>query len=252
VPVGYDSSKAHALVLGFHGSGGTREQLRGYMNLEGPAAGEGVFIYPSGLVRKEGGVAEWDLSATSEDLVLVDRLIEQYTGELCVDRARIFATGHSFGGCFSNAVGCFRGNVLRAVAPVAGCGQSRNAACVGKPAVMQIHSPKDTQVQYSTAIRLCTRYLRANSCDEMPACGCNWTDMLSAPTDQCTQMAQRPYMTAVNVAATAQDEQPPVLREYLNCDPGSPLIFVDHWRREKMMVGDPSERWHNPPPWSAA
>jgi predicted esterase len=252
VPQGYDASKTHALVFGFHGSGGDREQLRRYMNVELPANGEAIMIYPSGLPQRDGGVAEWNLTPMSSDLVLVDKLLEQYAGELCIDRKRVFATGHSFGGCMSNAVGCFRGDVIRAIAPVAGCGPSRNAQCVGKVAVLQIHSPKDTQVSYSTAIHLCTKWLRANSCDEMPACGCNWTDQLTMPTDQCVQQAQEPYVTAVPIEVTAQDEQPPVLRQYLNCDPGYPLVFIDHWRREKAMVGDPSERWHNPPPWSAA
>lgn len=252
VPQSYDASKTHALVFGFHGSGGTREQLRGYMNVETPANGAAVFIYPSGLPQHDGGVAEWDLSQSSQDLVLVDKLLEQYAGELCIDRTRIFATGHSFGGCMSNAVGCWRGNVFRAIAPVAGCGPSRNAQCVGKLAVLQIHSPKDTQVQYGTAVHLCTKYLRNNGCDEMPACGCNWTDMLASPADQCMQQDQQPYMTAVPITVTAQDEQPPVLHQYIGCDPGLPLVFIDHWRREKMMVGDPAERWHNPPPWSAA
>jgi polyhydroxybutyrate depolymerase len=252
VPQGYDPSKTHALVFGFHGSGGDREQLRRYMNVELPANGEAVFIYPSGLPQRDGGVAEWDLSQDSPDLVLVDKLLEQYTGELCIDRQRVYATGHSFGGCMSNAIGCFRGGTLRAIAPVAGCGPSRNAQCVGKVAVMQIHSPKDTQVAYGTAIRLCTKWMRANTCDEMPACGCNWTDQLTMPSDQCVQMAQEPYVTAVPIDVTAQDEQPPVLRQYLNCDPGYPLVFIDHWHREKTTVGDPAERWHNPPPWSAA
>jgi poly(3-hydroxybutyrate) depolymerase len=252
VPQPYDASKPHALVFGFHGSGGDREQLRRYMNVELPANGEAIMIYPSGLAQRDGGVAEWNLTQTSPDLVLVDKLLEQYTGELCIDRKRVFATGHSFGGCMSNAVGCFRGGVFRAIAPVAGCGPSRNATCTGQVAVLQIHSPKDTQVNYGTAIRLCTKWLRANTCDEMPACGCNWTDQLGMPTDQCVQQAQQPYMTSVPIEVTAQDEQPPVLRQYLNCDVGYPLVFIDHWRREKTMVGDPAERWHNPPLWSAA
>jgi poly(3-hydroxybutyrate) depolymerase len=252
VPQSYDPARPHALVLGFHGSGGTREQLRRYMNVEAPANGDAVFIYPSGVPQSPGDVAEWGLSATTPDLTLVDMLIEQYAGELCIDRTRIFATGHSFGGCFTNALGCFRGNVIRAIAPVAGCGPSGNAKCVGRVAALQIHSPKDTQVRYGTAIRLCTRWMRSNGCTEMPMCGCNWTEMLGTPTDQCMQQAQQPYQTAVNVMATAQDEQPPILHEYQGCMPGYPSVFIDHWRREKTTVGDPTERWHNPPPWSAA
>ena len=252
VPQSYNPAKSHALIFGFHGSGGTREQLRRYMNLEQPANGEAIHIYPSGLPQSPGDVAEWNLGQNSPDLVLVDRLLEQYAGELCIDRKRIYATGHSFGGCMSNAIGCFRGNVFRAIAPVAGCGPSQNARCVGKIAALQIHSPKDTQVRYATAIRLCTRWLRANGCSEMPACGCHWTDQLTNPTDQCLQQAQQPYQPSTPVMTSAQDEQPPVLRAYQNCSPGYPSIFIDHWRREKATVGDPTERWHSPPPWSAA
>jgi polyhydroxybutyrate depolymerase len=252
VPQGYSPATTHALVFGFHGSGGDREQLRRYLNLELPANGQAIMIYPSGLPPSLGGTSEWNLAQNSPDLVLVDRLIEQYAGELCIDRQRIFATGHSFGGCMTNAVGCFRGGVFRAIAPVAGCGPSQNARCVGKVAALQIHSPKDTQVRYATAIRLCTRLLRANACAEMPACGCNWTDQLTTPADQCLQQAQETYQTGVPVTTTAQDEQPAVLRAYQSCTPGFPSVFIDHWRREKATVGDPTERWHNPPPWSAA
>jgi hypothetical protein len=93
--------------------------------------------------------------------------------------------------------------------------------------------------------------LRANTCDENPACGCYGVDGI-ATANQCVQMAVEPYQTAVSLAATAQDEQPPIARSYVNCDTQYPVAFVDHWRREKTMVGDPAERWHNPPPWSGA
>jgi poly(3-hydroxybutyrate) depolymerase len=251
VPKTYDPAHAYPLVLGFHGSGGTRDQLRGYMDVETPANQGAVFIYPTGTPQSDGGVNEWDLSSTSVDLLLVDALIAQYTGELCIDQKRIFATGHSFGGCMSNAIGCFRGKPFRAIAPVAGCA-ARQAGCTGRIATLQIHSPKDTSVQYSGAIGACTRYLRANTCDEMPACGCYYMDNVTDTTKQCMQTAWEPYMTSVALTATTMDDQPPVARSYINCDTAYPVGFVDHWRREKTMVGDAAERWHNPPPWSGA
>ena len=252
VPRMYDPARPYPLIFGLHGSGGTREQLRGYMDVETPANQGAVFIYPTGLPQDDGGVNEWDLSATSVDLVLMDSLLAQYSSELCIDQKRIFATGHSFGGCMSNALGCFRGVTFRAIAPVAGCSGTRATGCSGRIATLQIHSPKDTSTQYSGAIGACTRYLRANTCDEMPACGCYYMDNVTDPARQCMQTAWQPYMTAVSLAATAQDEQPPIARSYVNCDDAYPVGFVDHWRRERQMVGDPAERWHNPPPWSGA
>jgi hypothetical protein len=61
-----------------------------------------------------------------------------------------------------------------------------------------------------------------------------------------------PYQTAVALTVTSMDDQPPVARSYVNCDDQYPVGFVDHWRREKATVGDPTERWHNPPPWAGA
>jgi poly(3-hydroxybutyrate) depolymerase len=237
-------------VFGFHGSGGDREQLRGYMDVETSAAGQAIFIYPEGLVVNDSG-AGWELSGDSDDLAFVDALLAKYTAELCIDERGVFATGHSFGGCMSNTVGCYRGEAFRAIAPVAGCsGGGRNTACTGSIAALLIHSPKDTSTGYSGAIGACTRYLRANSCDEMPECGCHFVDGLEDPADECIQEAQEPYTTSVDLSATDRDEQPPIARGYVNCDPAYPVIFVDHWRRERAEVGDPTERWHNPPPWS--
>ncbi|HMI93962.1 MAG TPA: prolyl oligopeptidase family serine peptidase [Polyangiales bacterium] len=252
VPPSYDPNLAHPLIFGFHGSGGDREQLRRYMNLESPAAGQAIFIYPQGLPNDEG-TTEWDTAPTSVDLVLVDMLLAQYEAELCIDTGRLFATGHSFGGCMTNAVGCFRGNVFRAIAPVAGCGPFARggSACVGQVATLMIHSPLDTQTRYSGAISACTRYMRANACTEMPMCGCHWTDELGEMGMACDQQAQHTYDPGVPVVADMMDDAPPVLREYEDCKPGYPLVFIEHHHRERA-AGDMSERWHNPPPWSAA
>lgn len=252
VPEPYDASKAYALVFAFHGRGGDREQLRGYMNMEPAVAAEGIVIYPGGLVV-DGSDTGWDLGSDSDDLLFVDGLLETYTAELCVDRARVFATGHSFGGCMSNSLGCFRGDVFRAIAPVAGCGPfGRNNSCVGQIASLVVHSPYDTVEDYSSAVNACTRSMRANSCDEMPECGCYWDESLDGADSECLQEAQQPYLTGVTIEVTDRDEREPVLREYLNCDAGYPVVTADHWRRERQTVGDPGERWHNPPPWAPA
>ena len=250
VPMDYDPDQVYPLVFGFHGSGGDREQLRRYMNVERPAGSAALFIYPGGLAI-DGGDTGWDLAADSDDLTFVDMLIDHYANELCFDRKRIFATGHSFGGCMSNTVGCYRGDVFRAIAPIAGCGPFGNAQCTAPVATLMIHSPKDTATNYQGAVSGCTRWLRASMCDEMPMCGCHFAEGFEDAADECIQTAQEPYDTKVEIEVTERDEKPPELRTYLGCDERHPIVFADHWRREKQEADDPNERWHNPPPWSA-
>ncbi len=245
VPIDYDPNVAYPLVFGFHGRGGDREQLRRYMNVEEPADGQAIVIYPQGLLVDETDTG-WDLGADSADLLLVDALIEQYTQELCIDEDRLFATGHSFGGCMSNSVGCYRGEVFRAIAPVAGCGPlGWNVSCTGQVAALMIHSPNDTATEYSSGITGCNTWLTGNQCDQQPECGCHWVDALTDPSDECVQEAQQPYTPGVTIEVTDADLQPPVFREYVNCDPGYPVVFADHWNGD-----DP--RYHNPPPWAEA
>jgi len=244
VPLDYDENRRYTLIFAFHGLGGDREQLRGYMNLEEPAAGAALVIYPEGLVV-QGSDTGWDLNADSDDLAFVDALLDQYTAELCVDEERVFATGHSYGGCMSNSVGCFRGDRFRAVAPVAGCGPFGRAQCTGEVAAMVIHSPLDTTTDYSDGIQGCSSYLSRNACDQSPECGCQWVEALTQPEDECVQEAQEPYSTQQVIEVGEDDEAAPQLRQYLNCDPGFPVVQIDHYNGR-----DP--RFHNPPPWAPA
>ena len=57
---------------------------------------------------------------------------------------KIFVTGISSGGFMANTLGCLHGNVIRAIAPVAGAGLY--TCCTGKVVVMQIHGRRDMLV----------------------------------------------------------------------------------------------------------
>lgn len=251
LPVDYDPGRAYTLIFGFHGLDGDREQLRSYMNIERPADADAIVIYPEGLETNRG--TGWDLDRDSDDLTFVDALLEKYTSELCIDQARIFATGHSYGGCMSNSVGCYRGEVFRAIAPVAGCGPwlfGPNAGCDGQVAALVIHSPFDTVEDYSSAIQGCNTWLNTNGCDQELECGCYWTESLDEPASECLQTALEPYTPTVAIEVSERDERPPEFRKYVGCDAHYPVVTADYWRRERQDEGDPSERWHNPPPWA--
>ena len=65
----------------------------------------------------------------------------------CLDPDRIFAVGHSLGAWFVNSLGCARGDVLRAIATLAG-GFSRSD-CRGAVAALLFHNPNDRLVDFA-------------------------------------------------------------------------------------------------------
>ncbi len=121
VPAGYDPEVPTTLVFAWHGLGGNGELARLYFNVEEASAGQAIFVYPDALPQaSSGGQTGWELINDGSDLQFFDTLFAELTNNLCVAPERVFSTGHSFGGYMSNALGCFRADVLRAIAPVAG------------------------------------------------------------------------------------------------------------------------------------
>jgi poly(3-hydroxybutyrate) depolymerase len=69
-------------------------------------------------------------------------LVTYLTQNYCIDMDRIFAVGVSAGGIMSNMLGCFRGDVLRAIAPASA--MMWQNTCRGDVAVMVICGAQDT------------------------------------------------------------------------------------------------------------
>ena len=152
VPRSYDPSTPLALVFGWHGHGGTGNGARQSSDIEPAAAGGAIFVYPDGLGA--AGDTDWDYTATGRDVELFDTLVDYLTSTYCVDRARIFSTGGSAGAYFTNALGCFRGDVLRAIAPVAGgppsSSDSSPVTCTGNVGAWIAHASNDPIVDFTT------------------------------------------------------------------------------------------------------
>jgi polyhydroxybutyrate depolymerase len=164
LPVGYDSSKQYPLVFAWHGRGGDGALARLYFKVEEAAKGEAIFVYPYGLpladMQNQTG---WDLNPANEDFVFFDELLAGLNGELCIDQARVFSTGHSFGGYMSNQLGCFRGDVVRGIGLVAG-GGPYGGACSGQVATWIAHGTGDQVVPYSEGTNSHEHWSAANGC----------------------------------------------------------------------------------------
>jgi poly(3-hydroxybutyrate) depolymerase len=114
VPAVYNPSHGYSLNFVFHGAGGNSSQSYswGLQNATG-ASENGIFVFPDGIEYLHYGVG-WDDTKTGYDMPFFDNMIKVLEADFCVNRARIFVAGFSWGGDFVTALVCSRGNVIRA------------------------------------------------------------------------------------------------------------------------------------------
>lgn len=194
VPADYDPNKPYALIFGYHGSNYTGQKMRTYLDLEkAPLVGKTLFVYPDGLpLPDEPDNVAWILTEGSRDLVFFDELYKKLNEDYCIDPNRVFANGQSYGGLMTNAVGCLRGDVLRAIAVVAGSGPRGNS-CKGQVAAWLTHGTDDTSVSFASGEKSRDFWVAANHC------------------------------TSTTVTGT-----PAQCQNYQGCDAGYPVIWCPH------------------------
>ena len=71
------------------------------------------------FVAPQGNGNGWANSG-GQDLTLVDDMLKQLEGDLCVDTTRIFSMGFSYGGGMTYELACARAKVFRAAAVYSG------------------------------------------------------------------------------------------------------------------------------------
>lgn len=116
LPSNYSSSKQYPLVFQFHPMGGSAEQA---LTMYRISAGlpEAIYVTPQGL--SSGGSTGWP-NTNGQDIAFTKAMLADVQAKYCVDNARIFSMGFSYGGMMSFAVGCEMGDVFRAIAPMSG------------------------------------------------------------------------------------------------------------------------------------
>ena len=195
VPSTYDASVPNRIVFGYHGSNYTGIMMRQYLDLErAPLALGTVFVYPDGLpLPNQPDHVAWVLDDGSRDLVFFDDLLAKMQSEYCIDPERIFVNGQSYGGLMTNAVGCLRGDVVRAIAVVAGSGPRGSAQCRGQVAAWLTHGMDDENVDFSSGEASRDRWALANHC-----------------------------------TTTTMPGMPAQCQNYQGCDAGHPVIWCPH------------------------
>lgn len=145
VPPGYDGRTRLALVLDLHGSGGTSAGQAKNSGFEIVAARETFAV-----ATLEADNARWNVPIANErpdDVAYVSAVIDHVAARVCIDAARVYATGFSGGGRMSSLLGCKLNARIAAIAPVSGLRWP--APCDGRPVpVLTFHGLADTQNPY--------------------------------------------------------------------------------------------------------
>jgi poly(3-hydroxybutyrate) depolymerase len=139
LPPTYAPGVPHAVVFGFHGGHENAGQLDTAFDFKAELGDDAILIMPE---APDGST--WIKDAAAQ-LGYFDAIWSTAQGELCVDVERVFATGYSAGGYFAAILGCERGHVVHAVAPVASRLASIPSGCVGHAGLLMIHGADDDQ-----------------------------------------------------------------------------------------------------------
>jgi len=176
LPTGYDNSQPSPVVFAFHGRGGTASSLLptgspfgGGYALYGvqPGLPNAVFVVPQGLDSGSDSGTDYGWPNTGgQDINFVKATLTWLETNLCVDKARYFSTGMSYGGMMSETIACQIPDLFRAIGSQAGSlfGGTRN--CVAKPIAAWItHGDADTTVPISGDITARDMIIANNGCD---------------------------------------------------------------------------------------
>lgn len=207
VPSDYDPSKPYRLVFAWHPWGGSADQVagmgaNGYYGLQSQSNGSAIFVAPEGL--DFGGNGKGWGNEGGKDLAFFDAMLARFESEMCVDRARVFSVGFSFGGMFSWALGCGRGSAIRAIAPMAG--NTTVSGCLdgdAPVAVMGFHGDDDTVVAIDGGRAGRDEFVARNHCGEAAPSVSKYCDGVS------------------------DDRQPCTCVDYQGCDAGYPVTWCE-------------------------
>ncbi len=186
VPSNLDPNSAAPVVFAHHGFTMSGEIMRTLTDFQ-KVADENGFV----VVLPDGAGTTWNAgvgvcgagalgSGSSDDFAFVEAMLGSVEADQCVDRKRVFTTGFSMGGYFSNHIACKRPDLVRGVAPHSGGGPP--AGCLpGPKPVMIVHGTADALITFNCGTQSRDHWVQHNGCsadfDAKPVQGgtCEWS-----------------------------------------------------------------------------
>lgn len=156
VPASYDGTSALPMVLYFHPLGTNRRYLTRVGTTELSESANFLAVYPGGRRGSWNGGAccgpanGAGLGDEVDDVGFVRAMVDQLRAVVCIDDARIYATGFSNGGFLSHRLACEASDLIAAIAPVSSVNGLPGGACEPPRAVpvLAINGTADNLVPY--------------------------------------------------------------------------------------------------------
>lgn len=150
LPAKFDTNASYPLILAFAGKGGSAASLEQYAQLNVLPA---IIVYPQALLGPDG-TTSWQgapYSPPSDDVAFIRELLDRIEGQLCVQKAHIFASGLSNGGGMSWVLSCKLSDRIAAFAMFAGAYYYSENNCKPKrpAALVNVHGDQDGIVPYA-------------------------------------------------------------------------------------------------------
>ncbi|MCK6576762.1 MAG: poly(3-hydroxybutyrate) depolymerase [Anaerolineae bacterium] len=171
VPTGYDGTTPLPVVLSMHGFSSNPQQQRDFSRWDVYAEQETFLaVFPRGtgfplrwnagafFHARSGAAGSAFMGAQVDDVAFFGDLLDDLAAALCIDTARIYATGLSNGGGMSHRLACEMADRITAIGTVAGAYPALDGGCTpARPVpVISFHGVVDPIVPYegSEAMRL--------------------------------------------------------------------------------------------------
>lgn len=164
LPSGYDGKKPVPVVWEYHPLGGNAKQGITMYQLNNKLTNV-IFVSPDGLTS--GGNQGFPNTGGGDE-AMTRAINAEIEAKYCIDKARYFATGFSYGGSMSYTAACNMSDVFRAIGAMSGAPIS-GAACTSKKparpvAVWATHGDADTALPITMAQPIIDALVKYNGC----------------------------------------------------------------------------------------
>lgn len=146
IPKFYDPNRASPLIFGFPGNADDAAGIEGLTGMsDGNVNPYGIMVYVTGYQKGFQSNPDWS-GLGVDDVGFVDYLINDMTSRFCVDTGRLFATGHSNGGGFTNMLACDPVMSVKFAAFAFNAGACYTNANSGNPSTIEpVNTPDQAQ-----------------------------------------------------------------------------------------------------------